>query len=77
MHRTQILLEDRQYRLLRERARRQGVSMAGLIRAILDRELSGPPGGQESGLWEIVGIDEGDASAVSERTDRYLYGKDA
>ena len=40
MHRTQIYLEDSQYRLLKEKARRQGTSLAAVIRLILEEHLA-------------------------------------
>ncbi len=36
MHRTQILLEEQQYVLLRNRAQREGVSLGEPIRSLID-----------------------------------------
>ena len=40
MHRTQIMLEEEQYRAVRERARRQNKSMGATIRELLDWALA-------------------------------------
>jgi len=41
--RTQILLDEHRYRLLEERARRGGTSVAAVIRSAIDRELDQDP----------------------------------
>lgn len=77
MHRTQIYLEDAHYQALRGRARREGKTMAAVLRDILDRHfgLGGePPRGDT--LEDVIGIGEGDGSAVAEHVEDYLYGGD-
>ena len=79
MHRLQISLPKDQYRFLRDRARRDGVSAAEVIRKMLEREQSATTITQadiDSAL-SIVGIgrDEGpfiDGVPVSENVDLYL-----
>ena len=73
MRRTQIYLDDDQHDELRRRARREGRSMAELIRELLRQHLetcmrSGDPFGQ------VIGIAQGDGSAVAEHHADYLYG---
>ncbi len=75
IHRTQIYLENSQYELLRSRARREGKSMAALIREVLDGYLSGKAsrGGQDP-LRRAIGIGKGDGAAVAENYEDFLYG---
>jgi hypothetical protein len=76
MHRTQIYLEEAQYEMLRAQAQRAGKSLAALIREILDRHLrrGATPTPTPDPLDGIVGIAEGDGSAVAENHAEYLYG---
>ena len=74
-HRTQIYLEPGQYELLRSRARREGKTLASLIREALDEYLAGKaaqPG--KDPLHRVIGIGDGDGAAVAENCDEYLYG---
>jgi len=77
VHRTQIYLEDAHYQALRARARREGKTMAAILRDILDQHfgLSGEPPGDDA-LEEVIGVGEGDGSAVAEHVEDYLYGRD-
>ncbi|WP_158675230.1 FitA-like ribbon-helix-helix domain-containing protein [Thiohalobacter thiocyanaticus] len=75
MHRTQIILEDWQYQVLRARAEREGRSMSAVVRDILQTALS-PPAGQKSRLGEIGGMGE-DTASYGRDHDQYLYGEDA
>ena len=75
MHRTQIYLEDTQYRLLREKARRQGTSLASVIRQILEEHLAGRR--EKDEFASVIGIGEGDGSRVAENYEDYLYGSDS
>ena len=76
MHRTQIYLEDSQYRALQARARREGKSMAALIREIIDEHMgaSGAAAAVDP-LKGLIGIGQGDGSAVAENYEDYLYGE--
>ena len=79
MHRLQISLPRDQYRFLRDRARRDGVSAAEVISQLLEREQSATTitkADIDSAL-SIVGIgrDDGpliDGLPVSENVDLYL-----
>lgn len=75
MHRTQIILEDWQYQVLRGKAEQEGRSMSAVVRDILQAALS-PPAGQKSRLGEIDGVGE-DAASYGRDHDQYLYGKNA
>lgn len=76
MHRTQVYLDDRHYEILRTRAKRESKSLAALIREILDEHLSRAPiRGRRDPLAEVIGLGEGDGSAVAENYEDYLYGE--
>jgi plasmid stability protein len=78
MHRTQIYLEDVQYELLRARARREGQSLAAVIRKILTDHLGGHRGGPRKDEFDaVIGIGEGDGARVAENYEDYLYGSDS
>ena len=77
MHRLQISLPQSQVRFLAERARRDGVSIAEVIRQLVQREEEAAPARSVDSLWEIVGIGEErepliDDIPVSEQPDLYL-----
>jgi predicted DNA-binding ribbon-helix-helix protein len=78
VHRTQVYLEDAQYEMLRGRARREGKSLAAVIREILDEHLGGSGSrGTNDRFSDVVGIGEGDGSRVAENYEEYLYGEDS
>ena len=77
MHRLQISLPRSQVRFLAERARRDGVSIAEVIRQLVQREEEAAPARSIDSLWEIVGMiteDQPliDGIPVSEQPDLYL-----
>ena len=79
MHRLQISLPQSQVRFLAERARRDGVSIAEVIRQLVQREEQAATAQQSSvdSIWEIVGMiteDQPliDGIPVSEQPDLYL-----
>lgn len=77
MHRTQVLLEEQQYIILRNRAQREGKSLGELIRDLIAVGLqasqrTGRRGGQS--LSSLKGlIDDPDFDAKDH--DSALYGK--
>jgi len=78
MHRLQISLPRWQAQFLAARARRDGVSIAAVVRRLVEREASRGEAATD-GLWEIAGIadDPGptiDGIAVSENPEMYLSG---
>jgi len=77
MHRTQIMLEQRQYEALRERAKQDGKSMGQLIRELLDVALaaaSSPTRGRRR-LQAAKGMFH-EPKVHGRDHDRYLYGAD-
>jgi len=65
-HRTQIILEDEQYRLLTLEAARTGASLGALIRAAVDDRFGRSTGDQlealltleqTAGAWTDLGVD--------------------
>ena len=72
MHRTQILLDDWQYEMLKTMAEREGSSLSSLIRDAVTAFL-GRKARPTTRLAEITGI--GDDAAVAGRDhDDVLYG---
>jgi hypothetical protein len=78
MHRLQISLPTAQVDFLGERARRDGVSIAEVVRRLVERESKADRTGRPiDSLWAIAGIAEERADVlpgipVSERADLYL-----
>ena len=78
MHRLQISLPPWQAQFLSQRARRDGASMAEVVRRLVQREAEAArAAGSTDGLWEIAGIAEDrgalvDGVAVSENPELYL-----
>ena len=68
--RTQIYLDPELYRLLKEKAREEGVSLAELLRRIVRdhfrRELT------REDFLAIVGLGESGKAEISREHDRYL-----
>jgi hypothetical protein len=82
MHRLQISLEPSQLRYLADRARREGVSIAALIRRFVQMESEARTPRSRDSLLEIVGLgnDPGslmDGIPVSEQPELYIYEKAA
>jgi predicted DNA-binding protein len=76
LHRTQVYLEQTQYELLKSRARREGKTLAAVIREVLDAYLAGPnPIAAQDPLRRVIGIGKGDGSAVAENYEDFLYGE--
>lgn len=80
MHRLQISLPESQVEFLAGRARSHGVSMAEVVRQLIQREveMTREKRGAAS-LWEIAGIAEDhgpliDDVPVSEAPELYLIG---
>ena len=80
MHRLQISLPHGQARFLEERARLEGVSMAEVVRRLIEREVdSAEPSTNSENIWDIAGIAEDhgqmiEGLAVSESPESYLFG---
>jgi len=76
MLRTQISLEPEQHRLLGEEARRRGISLAALIRGLIDEHLRAGRSPSEDPLDALVGIGNGGGAPIGREHNRHLYGKD-
>ena len=74
MHRTQIQLEERQYRYLKAMARRRGKSISALLRELVDEQIREQDKRGNDPLLEIVGMAEGPEEATARHHDDYLYG---
>jgi hypothetical protein len=77
MHRLQISLSQPQVRYLADRARREGVSIAELIRRLVQREAESVLPRSKNSLLEIIGIGKElepliGGIPVSEQSDLYL-----
>ena len=70
-HRTQLLLEDWQYRALKSLAEREGASLSGMVRRLLTAQIR-PRSSRRRSLQEIAGIGQ-DPKAFGKDHDRWLY----
>lgn len=73
MHRTQISLEPEQYRQLGEEARLRGISLAALIRNLIDEHL-GRQRPEQDPRDDLIGIGQGSGEPVGREHNRHLYG---
>ena len=79
MNRLQISLPEWQARFLAELAAREGVSMAEIVRRLIQREAAAAVGTGVEAIWDLAGIAEDHGplirgTAVSERPELYLVG---
>jgi hypothetical protein len=72
MIRTQVQLTDAQARILRRAAAERGVSMAALIRELIDAGLTAPAAGRSARARGPVGRFASGKNAVSRDHDREL-----
>ena len=76
--RTQIYLDPSQHAALVLEARKRGLSLAGIIRSLVEdhfqRNRMGSPGAQErkQAALSLVGLGKSGHTDISERADRYL-----
>ncbi len=73
-HRTQVLLEDWQYRALKSLAESEGSSLSDMVRRLLTAQIR-PRSSRRRGLQAIAGIGQ-DPKASGKDHDRWLYGQD-
>ena len=74
MHRTQIILEEWQYQMLRAQADHEGRSISAIVREILHGTL--PRSSRRKGrLKAIEGVGE-DLAGYGRAHDRFLYGEE-
>jgi hypothetical protein len=78
MHRLQVSLQHRQFAFLAERAKRERVSIAEIVRQLIEHEVAASAEHVDlSSLWALAGIAEDHGPLisgipVSERPDLYL-----
>ena len=72
MHRTQIQLEESQYRFLRAQTGKTGKSLSAQIRELIEQRMQARPDADDP-LWGMVGMAEGDDAPVAREHDKYLY----
>ena len=75
MHRTQIMLEEWQYQLLKAQAQQQECSLGELIRTVLARHLNGRSGLARKKLALLEGI-AAEPTASGRDHDRVVYDED-
>jgi hypothetical protein len=80
MHRLQLSFREEQAVYLTRRAERDGVSMAEVVRRLVDAEAAGDSLREADGVWDIVGIIDEEVPLiggvpVSEDPDLYLHGR--
>lgn len=76
-HRTQLYLDERRYRFLVQKARRHRISVAEVVRQMIDRELEGQPEAwPDDPLFELVGLADGEARPVARHFEDELYGEE-
>lgn len=76
MHRLQLYIPDAQMRFLQERARQARMSVAAVIRELVEREerAAEKPITQDP-IWEVIGIGRSGARAASS-VDATVYAPD-
>ena len=72
MHRTQISLKDEQYLFLAREAKAVGISIAELLRRMVDTRMR-EQNAADDPLEALVGIAEGDGTAAGREHNSYLY----
>lgn len=78
LHRTQILLEPRQYLHLRRRAEREHRSLSDVVRTLVQSDLaSDERAARTDPLWDLVGLAAGGPPFdTSKHVDEVVYGAD-
>ena len=71
MIRTQISLEENEYKLVKEQATALGISIAEFVRRAVRDAL--PPNGEAPWMWFIGSIESGDPHS-SQNVDEVVYG---
>ena len=74
VHRTQLHLDESRYQYLADQAKAQGKSIAQVVRDLIDADSKRRGSRRKDSLDNIIGIFQGDGSAVAEHVDDYLYG---
>jgi predicted CopG family antitoxin len=77
MHRMNVVVEEEQYRALKERARRKRTSVSALLRDMIERNeaTSGIEAPSTCSILDLVGAVEGAGDDAARRHDEILYGR--
>jgi len=75
-HRTQLYLDETRYRYLVDRAEREGVSLAEVVRRLIDEEIAQPKSRRKTKFLDMCldGFTTGRKDG-STRHDDYIYRK--
>ncbi|GEM_PF-3429875 len=52
-HRTQIYLEDKHYRFLKEKAQKEGMSFAQAVRLLIEKEMPKEKEWEKDPIWSL------------------------
>lgn len=75
MHRTQISIQEAQYRHLQQEAQRIHGSLSLVVRKLLDDHMKRYAKSGHGSLSNLEGIGEGTGEAVGRNHNHFLYGK--
>ena len=75
MHRTQIYLDDLEYRYLKDLAKTEGKSMAAIIRTWIKDHIKKRIRKKKDPLLELSGIIKKAPKDMASKFDKYLYGE--
>ncbi len=73
MHRAQVLLQERHYAFPKTESKRQGKTISGLLREIVDDHVQNQTR-EDDPLWDLIGFAEGEDAATGREHDKHLYG---
>lgn len=75
-HRTQVLLEDKHYVFLKERAIQERKSLSAILRRILDEAERGSREQTHDPVLDIIGKFASGHTDTAERAEDILYGEE-
>jgi hypothetical protein len=76
MKRINIVLEEWQYKYLKDRANREEKSISSIIRELVTRvATSFGKGSKRDPIYDIVGLARGKGKGAARRHDEILYGR--
>jgi hypothetical protein len=77
MHRMNVVVEEEQYRTLKERARQKRTSVSALLRDMIERDetTSGTAAPPTCSILDLIGAVEGAGDDAARRHDEILYGR--
>lgn len=75
MHRTQILLDEKQYVTLRQHAKQNNRSISSIIRELLDQYMPASPvtSSSETPLSQLSGMIDGNGETRGQDHNKILY----